>query len=720
MSSRPLSPPSADGPPQRGLTPDALARHSLFVEGHARARRVGWRRLAPEQLVRRGEDLRGVSAPDGSVLARAMLEGCNLVGARFERCDMRGAVLTGSDLTGASLRDAVLEDADLSQVDLTGADLRGADLTNANLAGAIIERTQLEGAIVKGLDLTGATIIDTDMRSLDMMGSHLSGTFLRQVDLRGASLDQVKLSHATLVACGLKDLVVDVGLRDARRVHMVGRKGAIGPNKGFGALPATLVDDVRGADGAAIDLDPEDADLLQHGYGNAPADALELDDDLVPSQRLVEGAGESRPEQVRREALAMVDAIGDLDKSAMAVLAAYREVLEPKLRGWRTKEDLLAGFDGNTATGIAIERVLGRAPASFWGDHWASISTMGQLTTALRRARGDEVMGAVEELHGAADRFLALFAEVLMPEVEALDSLHRMPGDGATSLEKIRTELEKLQGASRERAALATARVDLAGARRTHAGAVLDIRNDIDAFERDRGGTLHRPVHSDVLGRCLGPVNLSGRKLVDARLSDLTFPASSAFIAASLRGADMRHLEARSGDFTGADLFGASLAGAVVIDGSFRDAVLGAVDATGADLTGSDLRGANLKGARFGGATLTGADLRGADVRGADFRGADLTGVDLDGVDLTGAHIDLQRLDDHQSAAIASVVDRPALPRGGGMGPVRRRRHIALRVEPPADPGAGTPADPTAIRPSSQSLPSPRVADRSRSDGWQL
>ena len=117
-------------------------------------------------------DLGGVNF-EGADLRRIWLEGCNLVGARFDRAlmdyaNVRSSKLRGATFRGASLRWATFQHADLQDTVFDGANLRRVVFCDANLTGAAFRN---------------ANFAETDLRwatyDMDSIESDLAGACIR-------------------------------------------------------------------------------------------------------------------------------------------------------------------------------------------------------------------------------------------------------------------------------------------------------------------------------------------------------------------------------------------------------------------------------------------------------------------------------------------------------------------------------------------------------------
>jgi uncharacterized protein YjbI with pentapeptide repeats len=170
-------------------------------------------------------------------LARAELQGVNLVEAELHGADLhsadfgegnlRGANLTAADLAYSTLYRVNLARADLARAHLINTNLANANLTDAFLNGAHLATTNLAGAHLAGVHLLMAYLLNPNMRGADVSGAYLNETVFSDINLttvRGLEtcihfgpsiLDHRTLARsgplplAFLRGCGLPDALIE-------------------------------------------------------------------------------------------------------------------------------------------------------------------------------------------------------------------------------------------------------------------------------------------------------------------------------------------------------------------------------------------------------------------------------------------------------------------------------------------------------------------------------
>lgn len=127
-----------------------------------------------------------------------VMEGCNLLGAKFDRAEFSHAFGRKTIATQAEFRDCRFELADLGRIRLPGCtlvrcDFREADLSDADLSEADLRDSDLSTAV-----LTGASLAGADLRGADITGLNL----LALRSIAGLKIDRHQ-QHALLSAMGI-------------------------------------------------------------------------------------------------------------------------------------------------------------------------------------------------------------------------------------------------------------------------------------------------------------------------------------------------------------------------------------------------------------------------------------------------------------------------------------------------------------------------------------
>ncbi|GJE16955.1 pentapeptide repeat-containing protein [Methylobacterium marchantiae] len=194
-----------------------------------------------------GANLSGASLV-GALARSARFEGAILEEANFSEADCSGANFTGivggeahfpdamledADFTGATMRfarmqRALLDGASFARADLWGADFTGADADYSRFEGGRLDEANLSDMNLTFANFDGASLKKARLNGSRLRGASLSGVALDGADLSGADLSDTNLVRLNLMSCRLRHARFSGALLTGVRFRADQLGGAVG------------------------------------------------------------------------------------------------------------------------------------------------------------------------------------------------------------------------------------------------------------------------------------------------------------------------------------------------------------------------------------------------------------------------------------------------------------------------------------------------------------